>query len=131
MAYLLRFEFVVPDQELHNAIQQLPYVVLVQLGALALAGVYSFIWRYVGLGEVKAFIYAATWSALVLAVLRLSLPDTLRHLARPALRHPHGDGSGVRRRARAAGRPALPLRALATQDSHLAGGNRRRSSRRS
>ncbi len=74
MAYLLRFEFVVPDQELHNAIQQLPYVVLVQLGALALAGVYSFIWRYVGLGEVKAFIYAATWSALVLAVLRLSLP---------------------------------------------------------
>ena len=74
MAYLLRFEFVVPDKELHNAIQQLPYVVLVQLGALALAGVYSFIWRYVGLGEVKAFIYAATWSALVLAVLRLSLP---------------------------------------------------------
>jgi len=74
LAYLLRFEFVVPEQELHNAIQQLPYVVLVQLGALALAGVYSFIWRYVGLGEVKAFIYAALWSALVLAVLRLSLP---------------------------------------------------------
>ena len=49
-------------------------MVLVQLGALALAGVYSFIWRYVGLGEVKAFIYAAVWSALVLAVLRLSLP---------------------------------------------------------
>ena len=38
-------------------------------------GVYSFIWRYVGLGEVKAFIYAAVWSALVLAVLRLSLPQ--------------------------------------------------------
>ncbi len=73
-AYLLRFEFAVPEKELRNAVQQLPYVVLVQLGALALAGVYSFIWRYVGLGEVKAFIYAAVWSALVLAVLRLSLP---------------------------------------------------------
>jgi FlaA1/EpsC-like NDP-sugar epimerase len=77
LAYLLRFEFALPEQELHNAIQQLPYVVLVQLGALALAGVYSFIWRYVGLGELKAFVYAAVWSALVLAVLRLSLPNRL------------------------------------------------------
>ena len=75
LAYLLRFEFALPDVELRNALQQLPYVVLVQLGALALAGVYSFIWRYVGLGEVKAFVYAAIWSGLVLTVLRLSLPD--------------------------------------------------------
>ena len=55
--------------------------------ALALAGVYSFIWRYVGLGEVKAFIYAAIVVGAVLAVLRLSLPDALRTLARPAVRH--------------------------------------------
>jgi FlaA1/EpsC-like NDP-sugar epimerase len=76
-AYLLRFEFAVPEREVSNAIQQLPYVVLVQLAALALAGVYSFIWRYVGMGEVKAFLYAAIWSALVLATARLSLPERL------------------------------------------------------
>jgi len=29
-AYLLRFEFALPEGELNNAIQQLPYVVLVQ-----------------------------------------------------------------------------------------------------
>ena len=74
-AYLLRFEFALPEGELNNAIQQLPYVVLVQFAALALAGVYSFIWRYVGMAEVKAFLYAAVWSALALAVLRLSLPN--------------------------------------------------------
>ena len=73
-AYLLRFEFASPGEEIPNAIQQLPYVVLVQLAALALAGVYSFIWRYVGMGEVKAFLYAALWSGMVLAVLRLTLP---------------------------------------------------------
>src|SRR5262249_35845237 len=56
---------------------QLPYVVLIQLAALALAGVYSFIWRYVGMGEIKAFLYAALWSGLILAVLRLSLPASL------------------------------------------------------
>ncbi len=77
LAYLLRFEFAVPAAEIPNALQQLPYVVLVQLSALVLAGVYSFIWRYVGMGEVKAFLYAALWSALALAVLRLSLPDRL------------------------------------------------------
>ena len=67
LAYLLRFEFAVPEKELGNALQQLPYVVLIQFAALALAGVYSFIWRYVGLGEVKAFLYAALWSGLALA----------------------------------------------------------------
>jgi len=77
LAYLLRFDFAIPSSELPNAIQQLPYVVLIQLAALALAGVYSFIWRYVGLGEVKAFLYAATWSGLALGVLRLSLPARL------------------------------------------------------
>src|SRR5262249_11414035 len=69
LAYLLRFEFAVPDREIARAMQQLPYVVLVQVLALALAGVYSFIWRYIGMGEIKAFLYAALWSALVLAVL--------------------------------------------------------------
>jgi len=74
-AYLLRFEFAVPDREIGNAFQQLPYVVIVQFAALVLAGVYSFIWRYVGMGEIKAFLYAALWSGLVLAVLRFSLPS--------------------------------------------------------
>ncbi len=75
LAYLLRFEFAVPDKEMAQAAQQLPYVVLVQFGALLLAGVYSFIWRYVGMGEVKAFLYAALWSGLVLGVLRFGLPN--------------------------------------------------------
>jgi len=77
LAYLLRFEFAVPEREISNAAQQLPYVVLIQLAALSLAGVYSFIWRYVGMGEIKAFLYAAIWSALVLATARLTLPERL------------------------------------------------------
>ncbi len=77
LAYLLRFEFSVPEKELGRALQQLPYVVVIQFAALALAGVYSFIWRYVGLGEIKAFVYAALWSGLALAAVRLTLPDRL------------------------------------------------------
>jgi FlaA1/EpsC-like NDP-sugar epimerase len=77
LAYLVRFDFVVPERDVRNALQQIPYVVLVQLGALVLAGVYSFIWRYVGMGEVKAFLYAALWSACVLGTVRLTLPESL------------------------------------------------------
>jgi FlaA1/EpsC-like NDP-sugar epimerase len=76
-AYLLRFDFVLPRSVLVGALAQLPVVVLIQFAALAAAGVYSFIWRYVGMRELRAFIYAAAWSSLVLTTLRLTLPDPL------------------------------------------------------
>jgi FlaA1/EpsC-like NDP-sugar epimerase len=75
LAYLLRFDFVIPEKVLFDALVQLPYVVLIQVVALALAGVYSFIWRYVGMREVRSFVYAFFWSSLVLTVLRFTLPN--------------------------------------------------------
>lgn len=75
VAYLLRFEFAMPEKAFYGALIQLPYVVLIQVVALALAGVYSFIWRYVGMRELRTFVYAFFWSALVLTVLRLTLPN--------------------------------------------------------
>jgi len=75
VAYLIRFEFVIPQKELFRAFVQLPYVILIQVVALALAGVYSFIWRYVGMREVRSFVHAFFWSSLVLTVLRFTLPD--------------------------------------------------------
>jgi FlaA1/EpsC-like NDP-sugar epimerase len=74
-AYLLRFDFVIPRNYYRPLLTQISYVVLVQFAALALAGVYTFIWRYIGLAEVKAFIYASTWSALLIVAVRLGLPD--------------------------------------------------------
>jgi FlaA1/EpsC-like NDP-sugar epimerase len=77
LAYLFRFDFEVPRPIALDALTQLPYVLLIQVGALALAGVYSFIWRYVGMNEVKAFVLAALWSSLAIAVIRLTLPGNL------------------------------------------------------
>jgi FlaA1/EpsC-like NDP-sugar epimerase len=73
-AYLLRFDFVIPEKVLFDALVQLPYVVLIQVVSLALTGVYSFIWRYVGMREVRYFASAFLWSSLVLTALRLALP---------------------------------------------------------
>jgi FlaA1/EpsC-like NDP-sugar epimerase len=77
VAYLLRFDFAVPPDASAQAGVQLPLVLVVQVGALAFAGVYSFIWRYVGMRELKAFVFAFCWSSLVLIELRFTLPDRL------------------------------------------------------
>jgi FlaA1/EpsC-like NDP-sugar epimerase len=76
LAYLLRFDFNIPRDNLLAGLRQLPYVVLIQFSALALAGVYAFIWRYIGMAEVRAFINAAYWGLLPILFIRIALPDT-------------------------------------------------------
>ena len=78
LAYLLRYDFQLPSAVANDAARQLSLVVTVQLASLALFGVYRFIWRYVGMAEVRAFVGAASTSALPLLLLRLLLPDRLQ-----------------------------------------------------
>lgn len=74
LSYLLRFDFRIPATEFPGLVHQLPYAVLIQITVLMLAGVYSFIWRYVGFPELKTFLGAACASAIPLFALRLFLP---------------------------------------------------------
>lgn len=74
-AYLLRFDFSLPEYYLENALNQLPLVVLVQFSSLFLVGGYSILWRYVSLQDVRMFLKAAVISAVVLIALRLLLPS--------------------------------------------------------
>jgi FlaA1/EpsC-like NDP-sugar epimerase len=78
LAYLLRFDFAIPEQEKQRMLYQLPFVLLFQLVLMWLAGIYAFVWRYVGMAEVKAFMAAALWSALALLALRTWLPEQLQ-----------------------------------------------------
>jgi FlaA1/EpsC-like NDP-sugar epimerase len=83
LAWLFRFEFAVPRIWLSRAVEQGPYVVGLQLLALLAAGVYAYIWRYVGLAEVQGFARAALYSLVPLIVLRLLLPNSLDHYRTP------------------------------------------------
>jgi pyridoxal phosphate-dependent aminotransferase EpsN len=83
LAYLLRFDFAVPRSWRVAAVNQLPLVLAVQLTALYGAGVLAFVWKYVGMAEVPAFLRAAAGSATVLLALRLFLPDPVRDLRIP------------------------------------------------
>jgi FlaA1/EpsC-like NDP-sugar epimerase len=75
LSYVLRFDFDIPPKEINHLLVQLPLVVVIQLTALWLAGVQTFIWRYVGLSEIKAFVRAGLYSVLPLVALRIFLPD--------------------------------------------------------
>ena len=75
IAYNLRFEFKITEIELHKMLAQLPLVVLIQFGALNLFGIYSFVWRYIGMAELRPFIKAAWWSFLPIVLMRLGLPS--------------------------------------------------------
>ena len=77
LSYLLRFDFHIPRSQYTDLFTQLPYVVLIQMAALSLAGVYTFIWRYVGMSEIRAFVNAALWALLPILALRLVLPAHL------------------------------------------------------
>ena len=75
LAYLLRFDFHIPAPDLRKMLIQLPYVVTLQFTLLYITGVYTFIWRYVGMSELKAFVLAALWSSLPVVLLRIGLPE--------------------------------------------------------
>jgi FlaA1/EpsC-like NDP-sugar epimerase len=79
LAYLLRFDFDIPRDNAIPMLKQLPYVVLIQFAALVMAGIYTFIWRYIGMAEIRSFVNAAYWSFLPILLLRLGMPVTLHH----------------------------------------------------
>ncbi|MGI8849975.1 MAG: polysaccharide biosynthesis protein [Pyrinomonadaceae bacterium] len=73
LAYLFRFNFELNDYYVDNALNQLPFVVLVQFASLFLFGAYSIIWRYVSLEDIKAFLKSALMSGVILVLVRLLL----------------------------------------------------------
>src|SRR5450830_282816 len=73
-AYLLRFDFMLGPAERQRLIWQLPFVVLLQLLSQRVWGIYKFIWRYIGLSEVRAFIGAALTCLAVMLAFRFGMP---------------------------------------------------------
>lgn len=73
-AYLLRFDFMLGPAERQRLIWQLPVVVLLQLLSQRVWGIYKFIWRYIGLSEVRAFIGAALTCLAVMLAFRFGMP---------------------------------------------------------
>ena len=78
LAYSLRFDFDIPEREKQHMIYQLPFVLLLQLLLIRSAGIHTFVWRYVGMAELKPFLHAALLSVLPMIGLRVLLPEELQ-----------------------------------------------------
>ncbi|CAN5302424.1 nucleoside-diphosphate sugar epimerase/dehydratase [soil metagenome] len=76
LAYLPIVNFQLGDFYFDAAINQLPFVVLVQFSSLFLVGAYSIIWRYVSFEDIKAFLKAALISSIILLAVRFLLTFT-------------------------------------------------------
>jgi FlaA1/EpsC-like NDP-sugar epimerase len=83
LAYLVRFDFDLPATESAHFLIQLFPIVLFQFVLLRLAGVYTFIWRYVGMAELRTFLKAALYSAVPLLFMRLLLTAEFQTLRIP------------------------------------------------
>lgn len=75
LAYLLRFDFQIPEPYVEWLLVQLPVVMLVQFLVVLFTGMYQYVWRYVGMSELLAFLRGAVYSAAPLVLLRLGLSD--------------------------------------------------------
>lgn len=76
LAYLMRFDFNIPAPYAERLLTELIFIVPLEFTALILAGVYTFIWRYIGISEIKAFLKAALWSSLLILALRIGMQNT-------------------------------------------------------
>jgi FlaA1/EpsC-like NDP-sugar epimerase len=83
LAYSLRFDFEIPRPYLDRGLVQVPLVVLLQFAVMNIFGVYSFVWRFIGITELKSFLKAALWSSIPLLFLRAVLPDSLHQFRVP------------------------------------------------
>jgi len=83
VAYMLRFEFAIPRPVVHNLLVQLPWVIAIHVASLFAFGIYSLIWRYVGLAELRRFVGAACVATVPLLVGRAALPEGLRDFRVP------------------------------------------------
>ncbi|MEM9291357.1 MAG: sugar transferase [Acidobacteriota bacterium] len=75
LAYALRFEFELTYAVRQRMWVQLPMVMVVQLVAYYLSGIHSFVWRYISLTEVQAFVRGFLISSVPLILARVFLPE--------------------------------------------------------
>ena len=75
-AYLLACHLRFLEAPKFAYIQQLPLMVLLQMTALSIFGVYNFVWRYIGMAELRTFISAGVSCLTFSLALRLGLPES-------------------------------------------------------
>ena len=75
-AYMLRFNFEVPDRHVYHGIRAFVVMVVLQFAALQVCGCYRLVWRFISVCDVLRFVYAISASTAVLVLLRILFPES-------------------------------------------------------
>ena len=73
-AYLLRFNFDIPETQFRGMLFTLPLVVLIQAVTFHIFGLYRGIWRFASLPDLKRILFAISLSALAVPAALVMLP---------------------------------------------------------
>jgi FlaA1/EpsC-like NDP-sugar epimerase len=77
IAYLIRFDGAIPPDYLTQTLSIGPYIVLLTLASLGTSGAYNRVWRYTNLSDAMGLTAALAVPAIILAVVRLAVPDSI------------------------------------------------------
>jgi FlaA1/EpsC-like NDP-sugar epimerase len=75
LAYLLRFDFTLPPEQIQTVLVQMPLVAAFQFAVLRLCRTHKFIWRYVSILEVRRILRALLFAALPLLFVRFAFAE--------------------------------------------------------
>ncbi|HMG23666.1 MAG TPA: polysaccharide biosynthesis protein, partial [Kofleriaceae bacterium] len=79
LAFLFRFEFVLPASQLQLILLNWPYIVLVHYAGLHAFGVPVVAWRYITMRDAARVTFAIAASTALIALARISLPLVTHH----------------------------------------------------
>ena len=83
MAYTLRFGGVPDGINFRKLVFQLPYVVLLQAILFHAFGIYSFVWRYISLREIRPFVHVIGSAGALMLLVRLVTPSPYQYARVP------------------------------------------------
>jgi FlaA1/EpsC-like NDP-sugar epimerase len=77
-AYLLRFNFEIPQEHEEMMINSLLLVVLIQLANFIVFGLYRGAWRFASVADLKRILFTASISTAIIGLLLFMIPSSLR-----------------------------------------------------
>ena len=83
LAYLLRFDFAPPEDQIQRVFLQVIFVASFQLLIMRICNVHKFIWRYVSVPEMNRILFALFLAAIPMLILRFGLYEIFNYSAIP------------------------------------------------
>ncbi len=77
LSYLIRFNFILPNEYLQTSTKLLPFILAIQVACFYSFGLYRGLWRFASLPDLKRIVKAIALSAMIITSLSLAIRSNL------------------------------------------------------